>query len=110
MPSSATALHLRADEKGTSVMTLRASAGQRAARASLVLLWVAALAASADAASTTCASVAPPTPAAASTSSSLEVRVPVLSRHRTSTWLRLSMALDCWTSAPNLMIRTAPSA
>ena len=40
----------------------------------------------------------------------LAVSVPVLSRHNTLTLLNDSMALLCCTSAPYLMMRTAPSA
>ena len=53
---------------------------------------------------------ASPTGTTASSVSSFVVSVPVLSRQRTSTLLSDSIAFDCCTSAPNRLIRTAPSA
>ena len=109
-PRRRTALHLRADENGTSPASGRAPPATLAAIASLVLLPAVALAASAVSAATTSSSLAPPRPATASTSSRFAVSVPVLSRHSTSTWLSDSIAFDCWTSAPNRRIRIAPRA
>ncbi len=108
--ANATALHLRADENGTSAAWPSGSRGQRAAIASVVLLRTVAEAARAASTAMTSSSVAPSSPATASTSSRFAVSVPVLSRHRTSTWLSDSIEFACWTSAPKRRIRIAPRA
>ena len=86
----------------------RAASGPRSPR----VVWLRTVADAARAASTamTSSSVAPPSPETASISSRFAVRVPVLSRHRTSTWLSDSIAFACWTSAPKRRIRIAPRA
>ena len=109
-PSSCTALHLRADENGTSAATGRASAGRPSAIAWLVLLRAPALAASAPSSSRASSSS---WPGAASTPSSrmrLSVSVPVLSKQHVSTLARLSTEFRRWASVPSRPSRTAATA
>ena len=106
---TATALHLRRDEKGTSAMASRGAAvdGLEDGLAGLVERPAA-------------GDHRPPRPwrcawspssgTICSSSSWLAVSVPVLSTQSVSTWLSDSTALACCTSAPKRDMRTAASA
>src|SRR5829696_1817874 len=108
-PSKTRALHLRAEEKGTSSITGCFSPGSACAIASLVLLLVVALATKPL---SRLSSSSRPIPRGRTSASFrwLVVRVPVLSRQNVSTLLSDSMALVCCTSAPWPATRMAPSA
>ena len=103
------ALHLRAEEKGTSAVAARATDGTAAPMASLVLLR-ALLLATMRATLARAPASSPSSDRMASSSSWLAVSVPVLSTQSMSTWLSDSTALACWTSAPTRDMRTAASA
>ncbi len=108
-PSKTRALHLRAEEKGTSSIAGCFSPGSASAIASLVLLPVVALATKRLSRFRRSSWPIP----RGQTSASFRrfvVSVPVLSRQNVSTLLSDSMALVCCTSAPWPATRIAPSA
>ena len=111
VPSICTALHLRADENGTSAATGRASAGMPSAIAWQVLLRAPALAASApSSAAELVLVVARRRASTASSRMRLSVSVPVLSKQTVSTLARLSTAFSRCASVPSRPSRTAATA
>ena len=110
VPSICTALHLRADEKGTSAATGRASAGMPSAIAWEVLLRAPALAASAPSSARSSSSSWPGAGSTASSRMRLSVSVPVLSKQTVSTLARLSTAFSRCASVPSRPSLTAATA
>jgi hypothetical protein len=109
-PSKLAALHLRADEKGTTAPASQpAGAGQAAAMARRVALGAGSAAASAPSAASTWPS-APGSRITSATARSPAVIVPVLSKHSTSTRARISTAGSSCTSTCRRPSRTTPTA